>query len=485
MSISNLQPQAVWKFFDEITQIPHPSKKEERIVQYLLDFAQARNLAFEKDDANNVLIKKKATSGKEQLPTIVLQSHVDMVCEKNKETVFDFEKDAIQTYIDGDWVKTRGTTLGADNGIGVAAQLAILDANNLVHGNIECLFTTEEEVGLNGASALRPGFISGNILINLDTEEEGEFCIGCAGGKNVLGAFAYKEEKTPADYFWFNVEVKKLKGGHSGCEIHKGLGNSVKILARYLWTLAQQTPVSIARIDGGNLSNAIPREAYATVGIPFHEKEKAIICLNTLQAEVAEELKNVDVEVSTALESTDAPQYCIDSITANKLINTLHACPHGVIGMSFDIPGLVETSTNLASVKMSDNHTVLVTTSQRSSSNSLRYNISNTLTALFSLAGASVTLSEGYPGWKPNLDSNILKVSEEVYEKLFGQKPLIRAIHAGLECGLFLEKYPALDMISCGPTILGAHSPEERVQISTVEKWWKFLTELIRQIPAK
>ena len=485
MNIKDLKPNLVWSYFDQITQIPHPSKKEEKIVQYLLDFAQSQNLEAKKDEANNVLIKKKATPGKENLSTIILQSHVDMVCEKNNNVQHDFEKDPIKTYIDGDWVKAKGTTLGADDGIGVAAALAILASKDIEHGNLECLFTTDEETGLTGANALKDGFLSGNILINLDTEEDGQFYVGCAGGKNTLATFHYQEEKVPADYYWFNVQVKSLNGGHSGSEIDKGLGNANKILNRYLWTLMQSYPLALAEITGGNLSNAIPREASAIAGIPFVSKENAITTLNILLADVRAELKTTDSEVTITLETAEAPTVCIDKKTTENLLNALYACPHGVIGMSFEISGLVETSTNLASIKMKEGNTIVVTTSQRSSTNSLKIDVGNMVAAAFNLAGAKVQATDGYPGWKPNPDSKILKVSEKIYKDLFGKAPEVKAIHAGLECGLFLEKYPHLDMISCGPTILGAHSPEERIQISTVEKWWKFLLELLKNIPAK
>ncbi len=468
-----------------MTQIPRPSKKEGKIIQYLLDFAKSHNLEVSKDNAGNVLIKKKATPGKENLQTLILQAHVDMVCEKNSDTKHDFEKDPIETYIDGDWVKAKGTTLGADDGIGVAAQLAILASSKIEHGNLECLFTTDEETGLTGASALQKGFLSGNTLINLDTEEEGQFYVGCAGGKNTIATFKYKEDTPPANYFWFKVHVKNLNGGHSGSEIHVGLGNANKILTRYIWTLMQKVPLRIAQIDGGNLSNAIPREAYAVIGIPFGEKETSATLLNILSADVESELKTVDPNVKIKIESTEIPEKCIEEKISKNLINALYACPHGVIGMSFEIPGLVETSTNLASVKMKENNTIVITTSQRSSSNSLKTDIGNMVTSVFNLAGADVVSSDGYPGWKPNTNSEILKISENIYEKLFKQKPEVKAIHAGLECGLFLEKYPQLDMISCGPTILGAHSPDEKMQISTVEKWWKFLLEVIKNIPVK
>lgn len=485
MEIKDLEPTMIWNFFDQITKIPRPSKKEGKIVRFLLDFAKSYGLEAKKDDANNILIKKPATSGKENIAPVILQSHVDMVCEKNNDVKHDFENDPIVTYIDNGWVKARGTTLGADDGMGVAASLAVLASKDLEHGPLECLFTTDEETGLTGAFALQKGFLTGDILINLDTEEEGEFYIGCAGGKNTLATFTYKPEEAPPGHFWFKVVVKGLNGGHSGSEIDKGLGNANKILNRYLWTLNRECPVLLAQIDGGNLSNAIAREAWAVAGIPMSYKEKASMLVNILQSEVKAELKVADPDVRIGIESTDIPETCIDGKTTGNLLNALYACPHGVMGMSFEIPGLVETSTNMASVKMKEGNTVVVTTSQRSSTNSLKTDVANKVTAVFTLAGAEIKATDGYPGWKPNSDSAILKISENVYLKLFGNKPEIKAIHAGLECGLFLEKYPNLDMISCGPTILGAHSPEERVDIATVEKWWKFLVELLKNIPVK
>jgi len=485
MEVKDLTPNLVWNFFNQVTQIPRPSKKEEKIVGYLLEFAKAYSLEVETDEAKNVLIKKKATPGKENSATLILQSHVDMVCEKNNDVQHDFENDPLETYIDNGWVKAKGTTLGADDGIGIAAALAILASDDIEHGNLECLFTTDEETGLTGANALKDGFLSGSVLVNLDTEEEGQFYIGCAGGKNILATFRYQNEITPDNYYWFNVQVKGLNGGHSGSEIDKGLGNANKILTRYLWSLMQSYPLALAEIKGGNLSNAIPREASAIAGIPFESKEKAITFLNVLLAEVRAELQTIDPNVAILIETTDAPVSCIDKKTSENLLNALYACPHGVIGMSFEISGLVETSTNLASIKMKEDNAIVVTTSQRSSTNSLKVDIANMVTSVFKLAGATIQATDGYPGWKPNPDSKILKVSEKIYEDLFGEAPEVKAIHAGLECGLFLEKYPHLDMISCGPTILGAHSPEERIEIASVEKWWKFLIELLKNIPAK
>ncbi|MCL1932808.1 MAG: aminoacyl-histidine dipeptidase [Candidatus Azobacteroides sp.] len=485
MEIKNLEPTPIWSFFDQITQVPRPSKKEEKIARFLLDFADQYGLKATKDAANNVLIRKPATPGKENRKTVILQSHMDMVCEKNSDIPFHFESDPIQTRIENGWVKAKGTTLGADDGIGMAVALAILTSHDIEHGPMVCLFTSDEETGLSGAFALQKEFLTGDILINLDSEEWGEFCIGCAGGKNTMGAFTYRKTLVPADYFWFEVCVSGLNGGHSGSDIHVGLGNANQILTRYLWSLLQECPVVLASVDGGNLSNAIAREARATAGVPVAFKEQTRVRLNLLQAQVSAESAKVDPNVQLSIQTVETPQDCIDFETGTALIYALYALPHGVVGMSHEIPGLVETSTNLASVKMKDDCRIIVTTSQRSSTDSLKTDIVNKVTSVFRLAGAEVTTTEGYPGWKPNPDSTVLKVSETIYEKLFHQKPKVIAIHAGLECGLFFEKNPGLDMISCGPTILGAHSPDERLEIATVEKWWKFLVELLKAIPAK
>ena len=485
MNVKDLTPSLLWGFFDEITKVPRPSKKEGKIVQFLLDFAKEHQLEVKKDEALNIIICKPATPGKENLQTVILQSHVDMVCEKNKDTSFNFETDPIQTYIENGWIKAKGTTLGGDDGIGMAAALAILASKDIEHGPVIALFTTDEETGLTGANALGSDFLGGDILLNLDSEEWGEFCIGCAGGKSTKGIFTYQSVPAPQNYFWFEIQVSGLNGGHSGSDIHKGLGNANKILNRYLWTLRQECPFVLSKIDGGNLHNAIAREAGATVGIPTASKEKAIVCLNLLQAELSAELAHIDGKVKLSIDSTTTPSHCIDEQTGNNLINALYALPHGVMGWSFDMPGTVETSTNLASVKMAENHQIVVTTSQRSSTHSLKIDTANIVASVFELAHAEVIASDGYPGWKPNPDSPVLKVSEKVFMELFKEEPKIISIHAGLECGLFLEKNPRLDMISCGPTIMGAHSPEERLEIATVDKWWEFLLGLLKEIPVK
>lgn len=485
MTIKDLEPALIWKYFHEITQVPRPSKKEEKIIAYLLDFAAKHNLPVKKDEAGNVLITKEATKGYEQLPTVILQGHIDMVCEKNNGTEHDFDNDPIETYVDGDWLKAKGTTLGADNGLGVAASLAILASDDIAHGKLECLFTVDEETGLTGAYALGKDFLTGDILMNLDTEEEGELYIGCAGGKGTTATFTYTSESVPAGYFWAKIEVKGLNGGHSGSEINKGLGNANKILNRFLWSLSRKVDMYLATIDGGNLHNAIAREASAVIGIPVKDKDPVVAMLNTFIADVQDELNVVDPNVQMVISTADAPAFVIDAKTTKGLLESIYVCPHGVLAMSQDIPGLVEASTNLASVKMKEGNTIVIGTSQRSSTESLKNNAANMVNAAFTLGGAVVKHGEGYPGWKPNPHSAILEVAKASYKRLYNVEPEVKAIHAGLECGLFLEKYPHLDMVSCGPTITDAHSPAEQVNIPSVAKWWPFLLDVLKNIPAK
>ena len=485
MKITDLKPEIVWKFFHQVTQVPRPSKKEGKMIEFLESFAKQYKIAIKKDAAGNILMSKPATPGKENLPTVVLQSHMDMVCEKNNGTAHDFDHDPIETIVDGNWLCANGTTLGADNGIGVAAELAILASDDIEHGPIECLFTVDEETGLTGARALEKGFMTGDILLNLDSEDEGEIFMGCAGGKDTQAVFHYESRDTNPNMQYFKIEVKGLNGGHSGGEIHKGLGNANKILVRYLYLLKNQADFNLCFIHGGNLRNAIAREAQATIGLYPEEKEAARILLNHFTADIENELKHVDPNVQITMASTDRPDKYISDYDAEKLILALHACPHGVIGMSHDIEGLVETSTNLASVKMGDDNTIIVGTSQRSSIESYKNMIANQVASVFKLADAQVTHGDGYPGWAPNPDSKILKVAQDTYKRLFNKDAKIMAIHAGLECGLFLEKYPNLDMISFGPTLRDVHSPNERIQIDTVGLWWSHLLELLKSIPAK
>lgn len=484
MSIKELTKAGVWKYFEILSQIPRPSKKEDKIIEYLVKFAQDRKLEYKKDDMGNVVIKKSATKGFEDLETIILQSHVDMVCEKNSDKLHDFENDPLTLVIDGEWLKADGTTLGADNGIGVAAQLAILDSNEIEHGPLECLFTVDEETGLTGAQKLSKDMIDGSILINLDTEEEGQIYIGCAGGKTTIATFNYQPTPSPKGLFWFHVKVWGLQGGHSGSDIHVGLGNANKILVRFLWKLNREIGLHLSEINGGNLHNAIAREADAIAGVKYSEKEKVAVLLNTLLPQIQEELKKVDPGLNMKIETCEEPKKIIEDKVATNLLNAIYCCPHGMYKMSDDIDDLVETSTNLAAVKMIGNDKIEVKTSQRSSTESQKDNIVNMVTACFLNAGAEVKSSPGYPAWKPNTKSKILDIAKETYKAVTkGEEAKIMAIHAGLECGLFLEKYPHLDMISIGPTIREAHSPDEKVHIESVSNWWKYLLELLKNGP--
>ncbi len=481
-NISELQPSLLWKYFEEICQIPRPSKKEEKISEYIVNFGKQHGLETNRDDSGNVMIAKAATKGYEKIPPVVLQSHMDMVGEKNSDSKHDFEKDPIQPYIDGEWVKAKGTTLGADDGIGIAAQLAILADDTVAHGPLECLFTVDEETGLTGAFNLKEGFFKSKILINLDSEDEGELFIGCAGGIDTVAILNYKTRSVPEDSVAFRVSVSGLTGGHSGDDIQKGRGNSIKILNRLLWQANKDHGIRIATFEGGNLRNAIPREANALITVKERLAKDVITLMNILADAIKNEFKIAEPALKITIEAADLPDKVLSGKPAKRLLNVLYACPHGVISMSQAIAGLVETSTNLASVKFLESNQIQITTSQRSSVESARTDIANRVSSVFSLVKATVEHSGGYPGWSPNPDSPLVKLTESLYVKLFGNKPVVRAIHAGLECGLFLEKYPELDMISFGPTILGAHSPDERLNIETAEKFWKLLLEVLKNI---
>lgn len=480
--MKHLEPTVLWNYFHDITQIPRPSKKEEKVIAYLKHFAESKQLDYKIDAAGNVLICKSTTPGYEKAKRVILQAHMDMVCEKNSDVQFDFENQPINYYIDGDFVKARGTTLGGDNGIGMAMMLTVLASNDLQHPALECLFTVDEETGLTGAYALDNKLLHGKVLINLDSEDDGVIFIGCAGGIDTTATLSYIEEKSPEGYFAFTVSVSGLKGGHSGDDINKGLGNANKILNRYLWNINKKTDLRLHSFNGGNLRNAIPREARATVSVPWSEKENVRVKLNHYIADIEKEFGDVEPLLKITLESEKLPETVIDKNTSEKLLNALYACPHGVKAMSKDMPGLVETSTNLASVKMQKDNKILITTSQRSSVESSKYDIAHQVESVFLLAGAEVTHGDGYPGWKPNIKSKILKIAEESYTRLCNEKAHVRAIHAGLECGLFLEKYPHLDMISIGPQMYGVHSPDERLSISSTQKCWKWLVEILKNI---
>lgn len=477
----DLKPDALWQYFYEICRVPRPSKEEGKIVIYLLRFAAAHKLEADTDEVGNVLIKKGATPGYEKKKTVVLQSHIDMVCEKNSDVDHNFDTDPIEPFIEGEWVKARGTTLGADDGIGVAAQLAILAANDIPHGPIECLFTVDEETGLSGAFGLKPGFLKGKILLNLDSEDEGELFIGCAGGKDTVGTLPCPTVPADIDGKAYLLKVSGLKGGHSGDDINKGLGNAIKILNRVLWTAAKQYSLRVADIDGGNLRNAIAREAFATVIVPHRLISDFESYVKKMEKTIKYEFRSTEPNLSIKIEETGLPSKLFEKSFQEKLLNTLYALPHGVLSMSREIPNFVETSTNLASIKMVDGK-IVISTSQRSSVESAKESAANKLASVFAMAEAQTEHSSGYPGWTPNPDSEILEITKNAYKRLFNTEPKVLAIHAGLECGVIGEKYPGMDMISYGPTIKGAHSPDERLNIDTTKKFWDLTLEVLKSI---
>lgn len=472
----------VMDIFLEICQIPRPSGREEKIGEYLINFAKARGLAWKRDDAGNVLISKPATPGYEKCQTVILQAHQDMVCEKEATLEHDFMTQPIETYVEDGWLKARGTTLGADDGMGIAMALAVMDASDIQHGPVECLFTTSEETGLCGAMGLKAGMMNGKMLINLDSEDEGEIFIGCAGGINTTITFDYKEEQVPQGYFFVQVGVDKLHGGHSGDDIDKGYANANKVLARFLNAAMDKYDMRLCSIQGGNLHNAIPRDATAVIAVPFADREKIRIDFNVFASEVEAEYHVTETAAQFIMQSTDPVATCIETSVARNIIRSIYAVFNGVFAMSMDVPGLVETSSNLARIR-TENGQVTMVASQRSSVESAKYAVQSTLAACFRLAGAKVESNDGYPGWAPNPKSALLDISVRTYKELFGKDPKVKAIHAGLECGLFLTSYPELDMISVGPTLRGVHSPSERLELATVPMVFDHLLAILRNIP--
>lgn len=480
-----LKPSAVFDYFAQINKVPRPSKHEEKIIAFLQAFAKQHGLDCKTDEAGNVLIAKGATPGMEDRATIVLQAHMDMVCEKTSDRIIDFSTDPIETYIDGEWMRAKGTTLGADDGIGIAIAMAVLTDENLRHGPIECLFTRDEETGLTGAEAIQPGFMTGKYLLNLDSEDEGEIFIGCAGGVNTDIDFEYFAQDIPEDYVALRVVIDKLTGGHSGDDINKNRANANKLLARFLYDIQNKYDMNLVSIDGGNLHNAIPRHAEAVIAIPENVKHEIRSDFNLFAADIRDEYHTTEPNAEFTMESVERPDTAIDDITATALINSLHAVHNGVYEWSQDIPAFVETSSNLASVKMPEEGKIKIVISQRSSTKSQLDCLCNVIAATFSLAGADVLIHEGYPGWKPNPHSTILTLAVEKYKQLFGKEPKVRAIHAGLECGLFSEKYPHMDMISFGPTLRGVHSPDECLHIPTVDMVWRHIVAILEDAPSE
>ena len=482
MDKTKLKPASVFECFAQVNKVPRPSKREEQMIDFLLRYGQGLGLETRRDEAGNVIIRKPASEGMEGRPCVVLQSHMDMVCEKNADREFDFDRDAIETYVDGDWMKARGTTLGADDGIGVAMEMAILADKSLKHGPLECVFTRDEETGLTGAEGMKDDFMTGQYLINLDSEDEGEIFVSCAGGCRTTATFHYEEQPTPQGQFFVSLCIKGLTGGHSGDDIDKKRANANKLLARFLYMEQKKMPLLLADIQAGGLHNAIPREARATVAVPSAMKETVRVDWNLFAADVEEEYRVTEPSMEFILESADATATVVDSPTSQRLIAALQGVTNGVFAMSQDI-ALVETSTNLASIHMvPERRTIEINSSQRSSLLSARHNVSATFAAVFELAGAEVETGEGYPGWKPNPDSHLLKVAVAQYKRLFQKEPVVRGIHAGLECGLFSEKYPALDMVSFGPTLRGVHSPDEKLLIPTVQMVWDHLLAILENI---
>ena len=482
--ILKLKPEAVWKNFYDLTQIPRPSKKEAQAIEFCKKFGEDLGLETIVDEVGNVIIKKPATEGMEDRKGIILQGHIDMVPQKNADTDHDFEKDPIDAYIDGDWVTAKGTTLGADNGMGVAAAMAVLEAKDLVHGPVEALITMDEETGMTGAENLKAGILDGDILINLDSEDEGELYIGCAGGIDTTGEFAYKSEDVPEAMSAYKVSVKGLKGGHSGLDIHLGRGNANKIMNILLLKTSEKYGLRLASIDGGSLRNAIPRESFATVVVPEDKKENFEKWVTEFEEIVKDEFEEADPGVVVIAEATDMPDKVIDDKTAHNVYTAVAGCPNGVIKMSEAVKGVTETSTNLAIVK-SDGKKIHLASLQRSLVDADKDNLGGEIRKVFEAAGGKAESSGSYPGWKPNPDSAILKEMKEVYNNKYGKVPEVKVIHAGLECGILGATYPNWDMISFGPTIRNPHSPDEMVNIETVGLFYEYLVETLKHAPKK
>ncbi|WP_298239145.1 aminoacyl-histidine dipeptidase [uncultured Algibacter sp.] len=482
--IRQLEPKALWNKFADLNAVPRPSKKEERVIAFMKDFGENLGLKTIEDEVGNVIIKKPATAGMEDRTIVVMQSHLDMVHQKNGDTSFDFDTQGIEMYVDGDWVRAKGTTLGADNGLGVATIMAILESTDIPHPAIEALFTIDEETGMTGAMGLKGGLLSGGILLNLDTEEDDEIGVGCAGGIDVTATRSYEEEETPEFKIGYNIEVKGLQGGHSGMQIHEGLGNANKILNRLLFDGFENYGLRISEIDGGSLRNAIPRESSAIVAIDAIHEDAFLLEINILSNAIKKELKTMEPDLIIEVSKIETPKSIMDLGVQEGFTRAMYTALNGVYRMSADIPDLVETSNNIARVIVKD-CSIKVGCLTRSSVESSKMDLANTLRATFELTGCEVTLSGDYPGWTPNMDSEILKVMTKLYEELNGEKPHVAACHAGLECGILGQNYPEMDMISFGPNIKGAHSPDERAQISSVQKYWNFVLEILKEIPSK
>ncbi len=482
--IRSLEPKQLWNKFADLNAVPRPSKKEERVIEFMKNFGKSLGLETFEDSIRNVIIKKPATPGMEKYKTVVLQSHLDMVHQKNNDTDFDFSTQGIEMLVDGEWVRAKGTTLGADNGIGVATIMSILESKDIAHPAIEALFTIDEETGMTGALGLKGGILNGEILLNLDTEEDDEIDIGCAGGVDVTANKKYEEENTPTGVTAFTVTVKGLNGGHSGIEIHKGLGNANKIMNRLLYNGAAKFGMRVSEIDGGSLRNAIPRESNAKVVVPDNMANDFTVTLTKIADEIKFEFKTIDPKLNISITKTELPKMVMNAADQKNVVNAIYAAQNGVYRMSADIKDLVETSNNVARVLIKEGN-ILIQCLTRSSIETSKMDLADSLRSVFALAGCEVVFGGSYPGWTPNVSSPILDLLVHLYEKEHKEKPKVVACHAGLECGILGTNYPKMDMISFGPTIRGAHSPDERVNIVSVQKFWKFVLEILKNIPEK
>lgn len=479
--VKDLTP-GLWEFFYDLTRIPRPSKKEGKAVEYAKEFGEKLGLETKVDEAGNVIIRKPATPGYEDRKGVILQAHLDMVPQKNSDKDHDFEKDPIEAHVEGEWVVANGTTLGSDNGIGVAAALAVMQSQDLEHGPVEALLTIDEETGMTGAFALKPGLLEGEILLNLDSEDEGELYIGCAGGMNTSASMDYDEEDVPSDHIAFKVELKGLKGGHSGLDIHLGRANANKLMNRLLWKAGKELDIRVSFIEGGSLRNAIPRESVAVVTVSSERKTRFMELVGEMEQMFRNEFKGPEPDLKLTAVETDLPSKIMIRETQEILVKMIYGIPNGVMRMSPDMPDVVETSTNLAIVNVKEGKMDCLCLI-RSSVDSAKFSVGNMTAAVMELAGADVIHDGTYPGWKPNMDSPILTTMKNVYDENFGKVPEIKVIHAGLECGIIGDAYPGLDMISFGPTIKFPHSPDEKVNIETVQKFWDYLVETLKSAP--
>lgn len=482
--VRNLEPKEVWNMFADLNAVPRPSKKEERVIQFMVDFGKKLNLETFVDKVGNVIINKKATKGLEDRKTVVLQSHLDMVHQKNAATNFDFDSEGIKMIVDGDWVKADGTTLGADNGLGVAAIMAVLASTEIEHPNIEALFTIDEETGMTGAMGLEGNILKGDILLNLDTEEDDEIGMGCAGGVDITATRTYKEEEVPENSNAFSITVNGLNGGHSGMDIIKGLGNANKIMNRLLFDGFTNYGLRISEINGGSLRNAIPRESFAVVTVDAISKEAFLFESNLLINNIKKEFATLEPNLNIEISDTNLPEKVMELGVQEGFIKSIYTALNGVYRMSPDIEGLVETSNNIAKIVAKDGN-IKISCLTRSSSETNKLDLANSLKSAFELSGFSVDFSGEYPGWQPNVNSEILDIVSNLYEELHQEKANVAACHAGLECGILGQNYPEIDMVSFGPTIRGAHSPDERASISSTQKFWNFLIEILKNTPKK